>query len=179
MITKKCLRARINGADYVCHLHTSTVSNAFVAGYIRVRVGGSDLYCPISIIVRTGTIHVIKNGGERSTLDLTPVATIEYTYSYDSRPYEYPYLYKSMAIAMRNDVTINTVVELQNQNQNGSWYTALQIAKGGTSATAPTNYRRYSPYWRVKVGSWATGTYTLTSSSGSVDISIPEAYWGV
>lgn len=175
MITKKCLYVIINGTQYNYHLHTTATA---YGSKLRVRAGGQDLYLPTYIPTGTGLRVITTQGATLKAVDAVPKVTVTYTYQYDSQPYQNPYLYKSMSITMNMDVTINKAVEIQYAN-GSSWVTALTIAKGGTQASAGSNIRRPSVYWRFKIDSWVSSTLMLNSSSGSNTVTIPEAQWGV
>lgn len=184
MTSKKCLRARIGGTDRAFHLQTNDITTH----EIRVRTGGSDLYCPLASGTASNCINVRVGGADYHTVDYTPTLRFTYTAGWDSQPYINPYYFSYLKIAMLNSVTINNPVYLYLEvgAQSQSWVNVLTLTAGGVSAEQSYSYSNgyrfgssgYKGY--IKIGNWTSSTFWIDNSgTHNVDIAIPEAQWGV
>lgn len=181
MISKKCLRARIGGADRAFHLQTNDITTH----EIRVRTGGSDLYCPLASGTASNCINVRVGGADYHTVDYTPNLRFTY-YSYtNSIPYNNPYVIRPKGIQLLNNVTINNPIYLYLRIGDSygaeSWTNVLTLPKDTVQAISGAEYRYYSQssLGYIKVGNWQSGFFNVSDGSHTVDIAIPEAYWGV
>lgn len=186
MITKRCLCARIGGADRVFHLQT----NKLTTHNIGVRIDGADRWCPLESGTASNYINVRVGGADYHTVNYTPVLIFTYRVGYDSQPYRNPYYFSFMKIEMLGSVTINNPIELYLAGGD-SWmahtYTnVLTLPKDSVSAqrsdSYSTGYRfqtsdNYGGY--IKIGGWTSSWIRISTSGGTVGITIPEAQWGV
>lgn len=184
MISKKCLRARINGADRAFHLQTNDITTH----EIRVRTGGSDLYCPLASGTASNCINVRVGNTDYHTVDYVPKFRFTYSVGYDSRPYMNGYYFSYLKLEMLNSVTINNPVNLYLNigAQTQSWVNVKTLPR--TSVSTAQSYSSNDGYrfngsgnkGYIKVGNWTSSTFWIDNGgSHNVDITIPEAYWGV
>mgnify|MGYP007092157377 CR=1 FL=1 len=186
MITKRCLRLYAGGAQRNFHLHT----NAMTTHYMGVRVDDANRYCPLASGVASNCINVRVAGANYHTVDYTPKLRFTYNVGYDSQPYRNPYYFSFLKIEMLNSVTINNPIELYlaggDSWQAHTYNNVLTLTKDSVSAqrsdSYSTGYRfqtddNYGGY--IKIGNWTSSWIRISTSGGTVDITIPEAQWGV
>lgn len=184
MITKRCLCARIGGADRKFHLQT----NKLTTHNMGVRIDSADRWCPLVSGTASNCINVRVGGVDYHTVDYTPKLRFTYRVDWDSQPYANPYYFSYLKIAMLNNVTINNPVYLYLEvgAQSQSWVNVLTLTAGGVSAEQ--SYDRYNGYrfggsgykGYIKIGNWTSSTFWINNSgTHNVDVTIPEAQWGV
>ena len=177
MITKKCLRTIIGGTQYNYHLQTTATS---YGSHLRVRAGGQDLYVPTTVLtVGTGLRVIGANGTTYKAVDLTPHVWVDYKVYYDSKPYVYPYYWDYINIHLWEAVTINNAVYLQMESSNNGWYDVSYLPANSTGTAMKNSYRTYSTRFRIRINSWYSSVYDVGYSTGTKNIAIPEAQWGV
>lgn len=180
MISKKCLRARIGGADRAFHLQTNDITTH----EIRVRTGDSDLYCPLASGTASNCINVRVGNADYHTVDYTPRARLTWQVGSDSQPYKNSsYLY-NLKVTMLNSVTINNPIQVYMQmgDQTQSWRNVLTLPKGSVSASyaGGKDSARFSDDSNgyIKVGNWTSSQFKIRTNT-AVEFTIPESYWGV
>lgn len=180
MITKRCLRV-YKGGDKVFHLQT----NKLTTYNIGVRIDSADRYCPLASGSASNCINVRIGGADYHTVDYTPKLRFTY-YSYsNSSPYVNPYKIQPQKIQLLNNVTINNPIylflKIGESYGSETWTNVLTLPANTVQATSGSEYRYYSQsgLGYIKVGNWQSSTFSVSNGSHTVDIAIPEAYWGV
>lgn len=181
MITKRCLCARIGGADRKFHLQT----NGLTTHNIGVRIDNADRWCPLASGVASNCINVRVGGADYHTVNYTPTLRFSYYATQSSQPYANPYEIYKLKIQMLNSVTINNPIELFLKIGESygveSWTNVLTLPKNTVQASQSSHYRYLSgtSMGYIKVGNWQSSAFSVSTGSHTVDIAVPEAYWGV
>ena len=180
MISHARLRARIGGVNRYFHLHT----NKLTTHYIGVNLGGSEFYCPLESGTDSNCINARVGGANYHTVNYTPTLRFTY-YSYtNSTPYKNPYVIQPQKIQLLNNVTINNPIQLFLRIGDSygaeNWTNVLTLPRNTVQATSGAEYRYYSQssLGYIKVGDWQSGFFNVSNGSHTVDIAIPESYWG-
>lgn len=182
MITKNLLCWYKNGIHSV-HLHTTrdtTIGDFCYIGCYK----GQNLYAPMQKTTSPASGDLcVSYGYTYKAVDITPVMYVLYAnHSHDSAPYQTNReIYGTIQLStMGTDKidhgSINRPVELQ--NSGNSWVTVLQLPAGGVVANL-NNVRYQTTTFRLKIGSWTSSSFNLSSSSGIESRSIPEEQWGI
>lgn len=183
MITKRCLCVYKSG-DRKFHLHT----NKLTTYNIGVRIDNADRWCPLVSGTASNCINVRIGGADYHTVDYTPTLRFTYSVGYDTQPYANPYYFSYLKIAMLNSVTINNPVYLYLEvgAQSQSWVNVLTLTAGSVSAERSYSYSNGYRFdgsgnkGYIKIGNWTSGTFWINNSGTyNVDVTIPEAQWGV
>ncbi|MBR2724678.1 MAG: hypothetical protein IKB72_04505 [Ruminococcus sp.] len=182
MITKRCLCARIGGADRKFHLQTTI--NPAIPHNIYVRIDNANRYCPLASGTASNCINVRIGNADYHTVDYTPKVRLTWQGGYDPQPYKNPNYIYNLKITMLNSVTINNPIQIYMQmgDQSQYWRNVLTLPKGSVSATyaGGRDNGRFSTDSKgyIKVGNWTSSQFSIYNRT-SIDITIPESYWGV
>lgn len=181
MITKRRLHAIIGGTERTFHLQT----NKLTTHNIGVRIDGADRWCPLASGTASNCINVRVGGADYHTVNYTPTLRFTYYAYTNSIPYKNPYVIQPQRIQMLNSVTINNPIYLYLRIGDSygaeNWTNVLTLPKDTVQATSGAEYRYYSQssLGYIRVGNWLSGFFNVSLGSHTVDIAIPEAYWGV
>lgn len=190
MIMKKCLHViDKNGNEVKYHLQTQKLTTPSIG--IRHHAMRNDAYVPLENLGGggvAGDINVRYNNSNYRPKDWTPKLRFTYTASWDSQPYANPYYFSYLKIAMLNSVTINNPIYLYLEvgAQSQSWVNVLTLTAGGVSAEQSYSYSngyRFSGSGNkgyIRIGNWTSSTFWIDNrGTHNVDVTIPEAQWGV
>jgi len=119
----------------------------------------------LDIAAHTG--NNLKNEKTRSGQTETTV-TITGSISYLPAPYDTnPYKLTNLTLAVSS--SYSDVIKLQAYD-NSSWITVLELPIGGSSTSVPSTSVPNNK-WRIKIGEWTSGEFSLTGSTKTIPIS--------
>ena len=191
MIMKKCLHViNKDGSEAKYHLQTTKLTTPSIG--IRHHAMRNDAYVPLESMgsggLNVGSVNVRYGGNNYLPKDWTPKLRFTYTARQNVQPYANPYYFSYLKIAMLNSVTINNPIYLYLEvgSQSQSWVNVLTLTAGGVSAEQSYSYSngyRFSGSDNkgyIRIGNWTSSTFRINNSgTHNVDVTIPEAQWGV